>query len=353
MFFFSDRTLLKFQLKKRAIYSLHMVNWNDSVQTTPVVLPITRPQLICGSPLACARFLDLEKKYLLDIEGYESMDVPLLKQLIDPELLDTWAEFNFLKPVDSITEAELRALIVSRSTSETSFSKRDMDAMFNDIFMNMEIPDPEWRVEEYFQRLYRLRKEKGVSSCLETEQGKKKFCRFLVNGVRPNSLRYKLEGHIEYCDAERKDPQACAKLIRAWVKDQDKTHGRLETSFRRNDRFHPYADRNAPYRGRGRGRGAFRGRGRGRGRGQDAPYRPPFVPSYPPAPPPTAVAQTPAAPNGRDNPSDAPPKRVNFRGLKCFKCGGPHHLRECPIPTTPQERRELVNKAYKERKKDN
>ena len=51
------------------------IKWNDPPsQTRPVVLPITRPLLVDGSPLGCLRFLELEKKYLLDTEGYDSME---------------------------------------------------------------------------------------------------------------------------------------------------------------------------------------------------------------------------------------------------------------------------------------
>lgn len=343
--------------------------WNDTKETCPVILPISRPTLKEGSPLSCLKFLELERKYLLDIEGYDTMEEPTLRQMVDPDLLAAWAEFVFGKPVDEVTEAELRSTIVNRSRSENNYSKEDMEKLFAGVHMDLLIPDPDWRCEEYFKRIQKLRKEYGMISSLDSEQGKKKLCRFLINGVRPTVLKYKLEGHIELLDKERKDPLACSKLIRQWVKDQDRTHGYVSNIS--------YAPRFSPY-GRGRGRGRFHGgRGRGRGRQRFGHFNSSYTRShgfnrhsttnsesekfsnqnsYNGSTPKKVTFQTPTSSTNAANAtpssgavSGAGERKTSHGSLSCFKCKGPHHLNDCPIPTTQEERKKLVKAWYDKR----
>jgi hypothetical protein len=156
-------------------------------------------------------------------EGATEMPARSLTTSFEPRLLRFLAQYELLKPVEDITDADLDAFLDGMRQRNLEDDYVDIKALAKRLVkMDLSNNDVVGRVAKFFQEMDDFLEDQGVT--FERADLKEKV-KLLVEGIRPEALRTTIQKDLEFQhQEEKKNPIRLYQLVVKRAKEQDRYH---------------------------------------------------------------------------------------------------------------------------------
>ncbi|CEP00930.1 hypothetical protein PBRA_008242 [Plasmodiophora brassicae] len=199
---------------------------------TPIFTPVTPPQLNSTDYKCVTEFLTKYKKYAALIEdrrNRHSQDIypEAMKSCMPDRILNSIAKFRIRKPVQNITDDDIKGYLVKiqREALCEDMNDCDIDELIRKtIVMDMKIGNCEARVNAHFGKFDQFIEDHGLESHFSGSDAKvKRKIKLLRKGIRPEILRKQLKKDMKYGNYEHcwKDEMAFFDLVDKRAKEQN------------------------------------------------------------------------------------------------------------------------------------
>ena len=122
-----------------------------------------------------------------------------MKSSIEKQMLEFWCRVLWKVNLDTLTDEDIKR----RLEDEVSQLDKDMIPNIKPFFkeklkMDLKETDVQARVIRYFLLGEKITKDNGWTKCFESEKGKRKYCKILIQNLEPSELKDMVEEIIDF-----------------------------------------------------------------------------------------------------------------------------------------------------------